>query len=242
MTKSRMQQDVQRALRQLSDRALIDAMRESAPEAWHEFMARFRPLLIRYGSRTGMDRVECEAAVEQVLEESALRWAVDGAAPPENMAGYLLRALNFHRRTLERDAKRREERYHRAAEPDQPDGAILSLCSEASVRYSAGSTDDNEDPTQGALERLCSLLRQSLGEEDSKILAQLADGLPQREIAEELGLTYEAGRKRIQRLCARVRAVVPTIARQLSSTDRAHLERVLRRLQPVQSQGVDDAV
>lgn len=242
MTKSRMQQDVQRALRQLSDRALIDAMRASAPEAWHEFIARFRPLLIRYGSRTGMDQVECEASVDQVLEESALRWAVDGAAPPENMAGYLLRALNFHRRTVERDAKRREERYHRAAEPDQPEGAVLSLCSEASVRYSAGPINDNENPTQGALERLCKLLRQSLGEEDSQILTQLADGLPQREIAEELGLTYEAGRKRIQRLCLRVRAMVPTIARQLSSTDRAHLERVLRRLQPVQSQGVDDAV
>lgn len=242
MTKSRMQQDVQRALRQLSDRALIEAMRESAPEAWHEFMARFRPLLIRYGSRTGMDRVECEASVEQVLEESALRWAVDGAAPPENMAGYLLRALNFHRRTLERDAKRREDRYHRAAEPDQPEGAILSLCSEASVRYSAGSMYDDDNPTQGALARLCKLLRQSLGEEDSKVLMQLADGLPQREIAEELGLTYEAGRKRIQRLCVRVRGMVPTIARRLSNTDRAHLERVLRRLQPVQSQGVDDAV
>lgn len=242
MTQSRMQQDVQRALRQLSDRALIDAMRDSAPEAWHEFMARFRPLLIRYGSRTGMERVECEESVEQVLEESALRWAVDGTTPPENMAGYLLRALNFHRRTLERDAKRREERYHRAAEPVQPEGAILSLCSEASVRYSAGSTYDDDNPTQGALARLCKLLRQTLGEEDSKVLMQLADGLPQREIAEELGLTYEAGRKRIQRLCVRVRGMVPTIARQLSSTDRAHLERVLRRLQPVQSQGVDDAV
>lgn len=242
MTKPRMQRDVQRALRQLSDRALIDAMRESAGEAWHEFMARFRPLLIRYGSRTGMDRTECEAAVDQVLEESAMRWAIDGAAPPDNMAGYLLRALNFHRRTLERDAKRRENRYQRAAEPDQAEGAIVSLISEASVRYSAGSPDDDGDPTQGALQRLCALIRRSLGEEDSKILMQLADGLPQREIAEGLSLSYEAGRKRIQRLSARLRTLVPSVTKQLSTTDRAHLERLLKRLQPVRSQGVDDAV
>jgi DNA-directed RNA polymerase specialized sigma24 family protein len=237
-----MRQDVQRTLRHLSDSALIDAMQAGASEAWQEFMMRFRPVLLQYGLRTRVDSSDINGHVDQVLEEAALRWAIDGAAPPKNISAYLLRALSFHRRTVDRDTKRRARRYERATDADQNEGAVLSLCSEASVRDSNGPPEDASDATQGALERLCTLVRQSLGEQDARILTQLADGLPHREIAAELGLSYDAGRKRIQRLCARLRDVVPRAAAQLSSTDRVHVERVLRRLEPFRARGIEDAV
>lgn len=242
MRNPRMRQDVQRRLRHLSDNVLIDAMRAGASEAWQEFMMRFRPVLLQYGMRTRVNDSDIDGYVDQVLEEAALRWAIDAAAPPKNITAYLLRALSFHRRTVDRDTKRRARHYERATDAGQNEGAIRSLCSEASVRDSNGPADDATDATQLALERLCNLVRQSLGEQDARILTQLADGLPHREIAAELGLSYDAGRKRIQRLCARLRDLVPNVVNQLSSTDRVHVERVLRRLEPFRARGIDDAV
>lgn len=239
---SRTGQDVQRTLRDLSDSALIDAMREGACEAWQEFWLRFRPLLVEYGRRTKTDHSEANECVEQVLEDAAMRWAVEGNAPPEKLIAYLLRALAFHRRTLEREAQRRTRRHKHATEAGQLQGAILSSCSEAVVRDTNGPAADQEDATRDALARLCNLVRESLGEVDAKILTQLADGLPHREIAADLGLSYEAARKRIQRLCARVRDLVPLAAQRLSSTDRVHVERLLRRVQRLTPRGIDDAV
>jgi DNA-directed RNA polymerase specialized sigma24 family protein len=237
-----MRQDLQRTLRHLSDGALIDAMRGGATEAWQEFMMRFRPVLIQYGLRTKMDPSVVSGGVDQVLEEAAMRWAVEGTAPPKDIIAYLLRALSFHRRTLERDDKRRVRQYERASEAGQYEGAILSLCSEASVRDSNGPAENESDSTQTALERLCHLLRQSLGDDDAKILTRLGDGLPHREIATELGLGYDAGRKRIQRLCSRLRDLMPEVIDQLSSADRIQVERVLRRLEPLRARGIGDAV
>lgn len=237
-----MRQDVQRTLRHLSDSALIEAMRCGASEAWQEFMTRFRPLLIQYGLRTRMDPSDANDCVDLVLEEAAMRWAVEGTAPPKNMIAYLLRAVSFHRRTLERNAKRRVRQYERSTDVGQSEGAILSLCSEASLRDSNGPTEDGTDATKNALERLCNLVRQSLSEEDAKILTQLADGLPHREIAAELGLSYDTGRKRIQRLCFRLRDLVPGAVNRLSSTDRVHVERLLRRVERLTARGIDDAV
>src|SRR5689334_12170877 len=114
--KPRMRQDLQRSLRDLSDDALIDAMRGGVSEAWQEFLVRFRPVLIQYGLRTRMDPSEACDCVDQVLEDAALRWAVEGNAAPKNVIAYLLRALTFHRRTLERDAQRRVRRYERATD------------------------------------------------------------------------------------------------------------------------------
>ena len=237
-----MRQDRQRTLRDVSDSALIDAMRDGVSEAWQEFLVRFRPLLMQYGLRTKMGRSDANDCVEHVLEDAAMRWAVDGAAPPKNIVAYLLRAASLHRRTLERDATRRERKHQLAIDEEQCDGAIVSASSEAAIRDSRGPADRVEEFTQDALARLCNLVRQSLREDDSKILMQLADGLPHREIAAELGLSYEAGRKRIQRLCARVRDVVPIAVQRLSSADRVHVERLFRRFHGVTSRGLDDAV
>ena len=237
-----MRQDRQRTLRDLSDSALIDAMRGGVSEAWQEFLVRFRPLLIQYGLRTKMGRSGANDCVEHVLEDAAMRWAVEGAAPPKNVVAYLLRAASLHQRTLERDATRRVRKHQRAIDEEQREGPILSSCSEAAIRDSRGPADHVEEFTQDALVRLCQLVRQSLGEDDSKILTQLADGLPHRAIAAELGLSYEAGRKRIQRLCARVRDLVPIAVQGLSSTDRVHVERLLRRFHGLTSRGMDDAV
>ena len=217
------------ALRDLSDKALIDAMRGGAPEAWQEFMMRFRPLLDRYAHRTEIDPVDRADCIDSVLEDSAMRWAIDGTSPPESLLAYLIRAVDYRRKAMRREASRRAGRYELAGRAATIEGVVLSLCSEASVRESRGPDDAEEDESRAAIGRFCALLIEPLTQEDRSILARLGDGLPYRELAAELGMSYEAGRKRIQRLCARVRDSAPDVLERLSTVDRAHVERLLPR-------------
>ena len=171
-----------------------------------------------------------------------MRWAVDGAVLPKSMAAYLLRAATYRRRTLERDARRRARRHEIASHTADGEGVVLSLCSEAAVRDSYGPAANPEPESRGALARFWTLLQEPLTDDERTILARLGDGLPHREIASELGVGYETGRKRIQRLCARVRALVPGALERLSAADRHEVERFLLRLRPERARGADDVV
>lgn len=242
MTSPHAEKQHRRSLRDVSDGALLESMRAGDVEAWHEFMVRFRPLLLQYGSRTRMDAVEWSSCVDMVLEEAAMRWASDGAAPPKSIAGYLLRAVSFRRRTVERDEKRRARWQARAVREGEVEGAVLSLCSEAAVRATYGPDESGEDHPAEALARFSQLLCEPLSDDERAMLARLGDGLPHREIAAELGIGYETGRKRIQRLCAKVRALVPGTLEKLSAKDRAQIERFLLRIRPHRSGGADDVV
>jgi FixJ family two-component response regulator len=61
------------------------------------------------------------------------------------------------------------------------------------------------------------------------MLAWVAEGVPQRMIAEWLGISREAAKKRIARLCRRLRAAAPDVAALLPSADRREIDRLLRR-------------
>src|SRR5206468_3662197 len=198
-----------------------------------------RPLLDRYAHRTRIDPLDRADCIEAVMEEVAMRWAIDGAAPPKNMLAYLLRAINFRRKSMEREAKRRAKRYELAGRATSVEGAVLSLCSEAAVRDSYGPAETLPEESHAALGRFFARLVEPLSEEERGILARLGDGVPHREIAAELGASYEAARKRIQRLCARVRDLVPEALERLSQADRALVQRLLSRMRPQRSRGAD---
>jgi DNA-directed RNA polymerase specialized sigma24 family protein len=243
VTSARATDRPRRAMRALSDAALIEAMRDGSADAWQEYMTRFGPLLEHYGRRMRMPPTEWTVSVATVLEDAAIRWIEGGSALPASMAGYLLRAANLHRMTLERDERRRTRRYERAGPSFHREGVLVSLCSEAAVRDSEPSSDAQSASTE-AITHLSEVLRAGLSEDEELILAWLGDGLPHREIAELLGMGYEATRKRIQRLCAKVRGRLPCALQQLSANDRVHAERLLRHLSGRRKPtgGKDDAV
>lgn len=217
-------------MRASSDATLVAAMREGTPEAWAEFMARFQPLLETYGQRMGMPRSEWRTCVLTVLDDAAMRWAIDGAALPTKMAAYLVRAASFHRLTMVREATRRAHRYARAAESIHREGVILSLCSEAAVRDSHDPSRSHDDPSADTLAPFARALLDTLTLEERQLLGQLGDGAPRREIARSLGVPYETARKRVTRLCARLRQLAPSVLDRLSGDDRTAAERLLRRL------------
>ncbi|HKO15924.1 MAG TPA: hypothetical protein VJU87_06775 [Gemmatimonadaceae bacterium] len=219
------------ALHALSDGALIQAMREGAPEAWAEFDARFRPLLETYAHRTGIARSEWRTLVMEVLEDAALRLATPAVEVPSSLSGYLVRAVHFRRLKFERAAARRSKHYAQATAAagrgSEHEGVIRALCSEAALRDSEGSFASEESHVAPGIARLCALLEESLNEAERQILGWVAEDVPRRDIAAWLGENYEAVRKRITRLCARLRAGAPGALARLTNDEREDVARLL---------------
>jgi DNA-directed RNA polymerase specialized sigma24 family protein len=217
--------------RALSDAALVDAMRASVPEAWTEFDARFRPLLERYAARIGIPRWEWSSCITEVLDDEALRLIERSREVPQQMAAYLIRAVRNRHLALKRAALRRDNRYAGAAAlDDSPEASVGPLISEHTRRACEPPRVSEERQTPpSALTRIAQLLSARLSDEEQQMLAWVAEGVPQRVIAEWLGINREAAKKRIARLCRRLRAAVDGLKAELPLDARREIDRLLQR-------------
>ena len=217
--------------RALSDAALVDAMRASVPEAWIEFDARFRPLLERYAARIGIPRWEWSSCITEVLDDEALRLIERSREVPQQMAAYLIRAVRNRHLALKRAALRRDNRYAGAvAVDDSPEGSVGPLVSEHTRRAcEPPRVSEEQQTTPSVLTRVAQLLSARLSDEEQQMLAWVAEGVPQRVIAEWLGINREAAKKRIARLCKRLRAAVDALKAELPLESRREIDRLLQR-------------
>jgi DNA-directed RNA polymerase specialized sigma24 family protein len=217
--------------RALSDAALVDAMRASVPEAWTEYDARFRPLLERYAARIGIPRWEWSSCITEVLDDEALRLIERSREVPQQMAAYLIRAVRNRHLALKRAAMRRDNRYAGAAAvDDSPEGSVGPLVSEHTRRAcEPPRVSEEQQTTPTGLTRLAQLLSARLSDEEQQMLAWVAEGVPQRVIAEWLGINREAAKKRIARLCRRLRAAVDALKAELPLDARREIDRLLQR-------------
>lgn len=217
--------------RALSDAALVDAMRASVPEAWTEFDARFRPLLERYAVRIGIPRWEWSSCITEVLDDEALRLIERSREVPQQMVAYLIRAVRNRHLALKRAAMRRDNRYAGAAAAEtSPEGSIGPLVSEHTRRAcEPPRVSEEQQPMQTGAMHLAGLLSARLSEEERQMLAWVAEGVPQRVIAEWLGINREAAKKRIARLCRRLRAAADALKVELPPDTRREVDRLLHR-------------
>jgi len=206
-------------------------MRASVPEAWTEFDARFRPLLERYAARIGIPRWEWSSCITEVLDDEALRLIERSREVPQQMAAYLIRAVRNRHLALKRAAMRRDNRYAGAAAvDDSPEGSVGPLVSEHTRRAcEPPRVSEEQQTTPSALTRVAQLLSARLSDEEQQMLAWVAEGVPQRVIAEWLGINREAAKKRIARLCGRLRAAVDALKADLPLDARREIDRLLRR-------------
>jgi DNA-directed RNA polymerase specialized sigma24 family protein len=216
-------------MRALGDAALIRAMREDKPEAWQEFDARFRPLLEAYAERTGIPHGDWDSCVISVLDDAAMRLGAADAEIPASVQAYLVRAAYYARLHLQRDTTRRERNYELAGRDANGDGVIRTVCSEAALRDSEDPFARGDERARTALERFIAMLDDHLDVEERHILGWVGEGVPRRQIAEWMGGNYEAVRKRILRIGARLRRLIPALVSELQPADRVEVERILRR-------------
>jgi hypothetical protein len=84
-------------------------------------------------------------------------------------------------------------------------------------------------PLPRVLERLAGRLSESLREDERQLLVAVAENIPQREIAEWLGVSYAVARKRLERLRARLTDVAMQYANTLEPDDARELQRFFHR-------------
>ncbi|MEP6731796.1 MAG: hypothetical protein ABJE10_14210 [bacterium] len=100
--------------------------------------------------------------------------------------------------------------------------------SEANVRASH-APDYERSSFSAALNRLASTLSETLSVEERQLLVAVAESVPQREIAEWLGVSYTVARKRLERVRARLIDAATRYMSTLEPSDVRELQRFFRR-------------
>jgi DNA-directed RNA polymerase specialized sigma24 family protein len=218
-----------RRVRALADAALVDAMRQGDELAWGEFVDRFRPLLEHYAQRTGIPRWEWGTCVTDVLDDIALKIVARRIKLPVNLGNYLVRSVRNRHAELRRSDARRLRHYSSASRDHVAEHVVTSLCSESAVRASEGPLA-SDTVASNALTRLAAVLRAELTDDDALLLAWRSAGVPHRQVAAWLGITYEAAAKRIARLSQRLRAIAWLRLDSFPPDERAEIARFLRRV------------
>jgi len=95
--------------------------------------------------------------------------------------------------------KRREAAGEAATTHGHAERVVREVCSEASIRASAGPAAETP-PLSPVLERLSRVVDAGISAEERQLLRWVSASIPQRLIAEWLGITHNAVRVRVLRL------------------------------------------
>ena len=217
----------------LDEEALVRAMRRGEAAAFHTFVDRFHRVLVAYGRRLRLRDDERNELAYEVLDDVALELVASTTAPPRGLKLYLVAAfrhrfLNRWRAALRRSNAVREGAEHANEGPDDHDERSAAGASQDLLRASRGP--DWEDASLSPiLERLSTMLDEGLTSEERQLLVAISENVPQREIAEWLGVSHAAARKRLERLRVRLADAAARYAGSLDAEDARELERFFRR-------------
>lgn len=216
------------AARALGDAALVDAMRRGDASALREFLLRFEPLLEHHAHRLGASGIERDDLVGETLEDAALALVAPNATTPRSLPAYLVAALRNRLLNARRGA--RGAAVARVREPSAREAmpSDEGLCSESSLRASAGPGWEPPRPSR-PVAALASALFDDLSEDERVLLVWVSHHVPYREIAQWLGVGYAAVGKRVERLRARLRARADVHLASLNDADRAAVEALFTR-------------
>ena len=211
-----------------SDQELIERIRRTEPLAFQELFWRFQTLLVRCARQLGVQPALREELVVELLNDAALRLMQYQKAAPKSLIAYLIASL---RHRVSASARAQRKTIDRGSDFDR-DGdmadSVEHSSSEASLRASRGHW--SEPPVLApALEPLASALDEGLTDEERTILDCVARSVPQRIIAEWVGMTHGALRVRVLRLRERLREAAVVYAAHLAPVERRELKDFFRR-------------
>jgi RNA polymerase sigma factor (sigma-70 family) len=215
------------------DYDIVAAMHRGESASFVQFVERFHPTLLDYARRAGVSAAERDELVSELLDDVAIQLMTRSAPLPQNPRMYLLGALRHRLLNRKRSRERRQRAVSeaaRAAYGDAPTNARESAagCSEDLLRTSRGPEWDST-PLPRAIERLAERLSEALRPDERVLLVAVAENIPQREIAEWLGVSYAVARKRLERLRARLTDVAMHYANALEPDDARELQRFFHR-------------
>ena len=213
---------------QLTDSELVEALRRGEPHACAAFLARFRPALEAYARRTNIPRWEWGVCITELLSDEALRLVTTRTSPPRNISAYLVRAVRNKYLYTKRAASSRLRNQIAASVERFGEQIIPSSCSEYARRMSAGP-DGSSAPPPRVIIRMVRDVSAIISAEDRQLLTWVAEGITRGVIAEWMGISRDACAKRVWRLCQRLRSDIVARSQHLAASDRAEIERFIRR-------------
>lgn len=225
----------------VDDERLIAAMRRGVSAAFAEIYRRHAPLLMRMARRRRTPAAEQETLVAEHLEDTLMP-ILKGRPMPDHFASYL--AAGFRRRLVsawrarELAAERRRSltivsggaagREGKAGHDDR-ERVVAEGFSEYALRSAQGP-----DPagglatrTQTARDALADVLSAAMTPDERRLMGQVAERYPQREIAEGYGVSHATMRVRIHRIRERLMQVAATHIGTLAAEDGILLARLL---------------
>jgi RNA polymerase sigma factor (sigma-70 family) len=186
-----------------SDHDVLQRMRRDDAVAIREFYHRFTPVLWKIARQARVQPALIEDVVTDCLTDSALHLMQATVAQPANLTGYLVAALR-HRLANERRAVDRRTAVGSAIVwSGDGERVVREVCSEASIRASAGPGAE-PPPLSPVIERLSRVINAGLTDDERQVLRWVSAGIPQRVIADWLGITHNAARVRVLRLRERL--------------------------------------
>ena len=216
------------------DYDIVVAMRRGEAAAFEQYVDRFHRILLDYARRAGVPPMERDELVSELLDDVAIQLMTRSAPLPQNPRMYLLSALRHKLLNRKRGSERRRRMVSEAAraayggDRDPAAGEMAAGCSEELLRTSRGP-EWEDAPLPSVLERLAGRLSEALTDDERMLLVAVAENIPQREIAEWLGVSYALARKRLERLRARLTDVAMHYANTLEPDDARELQRFFHR-------------
>jgi DNA-directed RNA polymerase specialized sigma24 family protein len=217
----------------IKDYDIIVAMRRGEAVAFEQYIERFHGILLDYARRAGVAPSERDELVSELLDDVAIQLVTRSGPLPQNPRMYLLSALRHRLLNRKRGSERRRRLVSEAAHASYADrdpaaGESAAGCSEEMLRASHGPEWEGA-PLPPVLERLAGRLSEALHDDERLLLVAVAENIPQREIAEWLGVSYAVARKRLERLRARLTDVAMQYANTLEPDDARELQRFFHR-------------
>jgi len=215
------------------DYDIVAAMHRGESASFVQFVERFHPTLLDNARRAGVSAAERDELVSELLDDVAIQLITRSAPLPQNPRMYLLAALRHKLLNRKRGSERRRRVVSEAAraayaDRDPSAGESAAGCSEEMLRASHGPEWEGAQLPR-VLERLAGRLSEALREDERQLLVAVAENIPQREIAEWLGVSYAVARKRLERLRARLTDVAMQYANTLEPDDARELQRFFHR-------------
>jgi len=201
MRSERRQQDTSAEL--WSDLEVLQRMRRDDDVAIREFFRRFTPVLWKIARQAQVQPALRDDVVTDCLSDAALHFMQATVAPPANLTGYLIATFRHRLANDRRATDRRSATGTAAAWGEGGERVVREVCSEASIRASAGPAADTP-PLSPVLERLSRVIDSGITDDERQMLRWVSAAIPQRLIADWLGITHNAARVRVLRLRERL--------------------------------------
>jgi DNA-binding CsgD family transcriptional regulator len=215
--------------REVSDAALVAAVRHGDSEAIDEFLARFQEVVMSQAKLRRVPRAEWRSWTSEILCDVVIGLMSRKQTSPRSMVAYLITAARNKHRAAQREwSIHRTRLAERATELGGQERVVGTACSEASARATY-APDWEPTPLPPVLDRLASAMERALTPDERRLLSWVAQRTSFTTIARMLGEQRSTVVKRVTRLRARLIDAALHFGTSLDAKERGQLVRFLRR-------------